>query len=324
MTTEELKSEVKSTLEKPHSMQIYLVFKKDHVLSMRLADIEDNHTAPEIQKMFTDFLQNTLLANDDLTVRKLSVADEQANTIYQYDYDNFPEELRLIKDFDISCAVQMEKFNFHTDNLSHLFGYIIYLGAMDNGIIMFKKHYPIMLVKRDSFLLGAIKSTERFERLPQDDIIRLNDDVQLLRINGHIYILDLKVLERNMGFTALIQKGAEETIEAVKRLEIVEDIQVLRDTLDDLSFTRKLSKIKKASPIFRLGITKETIIQFTKTTPALAGRFKYSEDGTAIRLDTKKTKDAFLKLMNDSFLCSELTRQYYEASAKDNITQTTE
>lgn len=46
-----------------------------------------------------------------------------------------------------------------------------------------------------------------------------------------------------------------------------------------------------------------------------------SEDGTQIRLGTKKSKIAFLKLMNDAFLHSELTKQWYDASAKDNITQ---
>ena len=43
-----------------------------------------------------------------------------------------------------------------------------------------------------------------------------------------------------------------------------------------------------------------------------------------MRLDTKESKDVFLKLMNDAFLRSELTEQYYEASAKDNTTRTSE
>ena len=92
-------------------------------------------------------------------------------------------------------------------------------------------------------------------------------------------------------------------------------------TLEVPSFARKLSKVKKASPIFKLGISKEAIVEFTKNTPELAGKFKYSEDGTQIRLGTKKSKIAFLKLMNDAFLHSELTKQWYDASAKDNITQ---
>ena len=49
------------------------------------------------------------------------------------------------------------------------------------------------------------------------------------------------------------------------------------------------------------------------------GKFKYSEDGLTIRLDTKKSKDAFIMLMNDAFLHSELSKRYYEAKAKDNI-----
>ena len=65
-------------------------------------------------------------------------------------------------------------------------------------------------------------------------------------------------------------------------------------------------------------------MEFTKTTSKLTGKFKYSEDGTKIRLDTKKSKDVFLKLMNDAFLRSELTDQYYEASAKDNTIRTSE
>ena len=65
-------------------------------------------------------------------------------------------------------------------------------------------------------------------------------------------------------------------------------------------------------------------MEFTKTTLELTGKFKYSEDGTKIRLDIKKSEDAFLKLTNGAFLWSELTEQYYEASAKDNTTCTSE
>ena len=87
------------------------------------------------------------------------------------------------------------------------------------------------------------------------------------------------------------------------------------------SFTRKLSKVKNVSPIFKLGISKKVIVEFTKNTPELKGKFKYTEDGTKLRLSTKKSKIAFLKLMNDAFLHSELTQQWYDATTKDNITQ---
>lgn len=324
MTSDELKNTVSTILEEYHSTQLYLVLKVNKELVLKLADVEDEKAAPEIQRLFEEFLETAIVSNDNMIIRNLSVADESPDTIYQYDYDSYPEELNLFKQFRIEEAVTTDHFNFKADDLSHLFGYIVYIGTMERGVILFKKHYPVSLIKRESFLLGAIKSSERFEKLPGEDIIRLNNDVQLLRVGDTIFVLDLKMLERNMGFSALIQRAAEETVCAIEELDILDDIEVLRDTLEESSFARKLSKVKKASPIFKLGITKEDLIEFTKNTPELAGKFKYSEDGTKIRLGTKKSKIVFLKLLNDAFLRSELTKQYYEASVKDNITQDVE
>ena len=321
MTSDELKGAVSTILGQQHSAQLYLILKVSDELVLRLADIEDESTAPEIQHMFEEFLETTIVSNEDMIVRNLSIADESPNAVYEYDYDGYPEELSLFKQFNIEEAVGIDHFDFRTDDLKNLFGYIVYMGNMESGIILFKKHYPISLIKRDSFLLGAIKSRERFEKLPGEDIIRLNNDAQLLRVGDTIFVFELKMLERNMGFSALIQRAATETVDAIEDLDIIDDIEVLRDALDDTSFARKLSKVKKASPIFKLGISKETIVKFTKNTPELAGKFKYSEDGTRIKLDTKKSRIEFLKLMNDAFLRSELTQQWYDASAKDNITQ---
>lgn len=322
MTIEEIKDKLSTLLGQPYTVQVYFVLKQDGNLVLRLADIEDQKTEPEVDKLFLEYMTDTVLNNNDLQVCELSTADERTNAIFHYDYTEYPEELEVFQSFDIKQATkEVEKFNFEQDNLSRLCGYIIYIGSMEDGVSLFKKHYPISLIKRDSFLLGAIKSKQRFELVTGDDIIRLNGAVQLFRINGEIFVIDIKVLERNMGFNQLIYKAADETVQAIEELAIIEDIQVLRDSAEDIAFARKLSKVKKSSPIFKLNISKETIIEFTKTTHDLSGRFKYSEDGNEIRLDTKKSKDAFITLMNDAFLRSELTKQFYEAKAKDNITQ---
>ncbi|MFR1357067.1 MAG: anti-phage protein KwaB [Ruthenibacterium lactatiformans] len=322
MTIEEIKDKLSTLLGQPYTVQVYFVLKQDENLILRLADIEDEKTEPEVDKLFLEYMTDTVLNNNDLQVCELSTADERTNAIFHYDYTEYPEELEVFQSFDIKQATkEVEKFNFEQDNLGRLCGYIIYIGSMEDGVSLFKKHYPISLIKRDSFLLGAIKSKQRFELVTGDDIIRLNGAVQLFRINGEIFVIDIKVLERNMGFNQLIYKAADETVQAIEELAIIEDIQVLRDSAEDIAFARKLSRVKKSSPIFKLNISKETIIEFTKTTHDLSGRFKYSEDGNEIRLDTKKSKDAFITLMNDAFLRSELTKQFYEAKAKDNITQ---
>ena len=320
MKIEDLKIAIDSVMNDSYSLQLYFVLKQDGQFILRLADLEDDSAAPELKVLFTDNIRSRILENDDLQFCQLSTDDERANAIYHYDYETYPDELGVFKDFNIVTAIStIPKFNFTQDDLGMLFGYIIYIGTMQNGIVLFKKHFPISLIKRDSFLLGAVKDKRRFEKVSGEDIIRMNGSMHLLKVNDQIYVMDVKMLERNMGFTELIQKAAEQTLASIEELGILEDIEVLKDSVAETSFARKLSKVKRTSPIFKLGISKETIIQFTKTTAELAGKFKYSEDGLTIRLDTKKSKDAFLKLMNDAFLRSELTKQYYEASAKDQL-----
>ena len=87
MTSDELKGTVSTILGQQHSAQLYLVLKVNDELVLRLADIEDESTAPEIQHMFEEFLETTIVANEDMIVRNLSVADESTNAVYEYDYD---------------------------------------------------------------------------------------------------------------------------------------------------------------------------------------------------------------------------------------------
>ncbi len=319
MTIEEIKAKVNGIFSESYSTQVYLVLKIEDVFELRIADIEDA-TEPEIRAMFSGSVCSRISDNEDLSICNLSSADDRANALFAYDYAEYPDELAVFQSFDLQTAIEnVPKFNFNNDNISFLYGYIIYLGSMNDGLLLFKKHYPISLIKRECFLLGLKKSAERFEKISGDDILRLNGDFQLIRVGDEIYVTDVKVLERNLGFNELIFRESSTTIESIDGLKLLENIQVLKDSAEEVSFSRKLSKVKKTSPIFTNNIPKEVIVEFTKTNPGLKGAFKYSDDGLTIRLDTKKSKEAFIKLLNDSFLRSELTKEYYEARAKDNI-----
>lgn len=320
MTVDEVKSKVNGIFANPYSAQVYLVLKTENGFELRIADIEDS-TEPELRSMFSESVRSQVSENEDLSICNLSGADDRGNALFYYDYDEYPDELSVFQSFDLTSAInEISKFNFDEDKISSLYGYIVYLGSMTDGLLLFKKHYHISLIKRECFLLGLHKSKERFEKINSDDILRLNEDFQLIRFGSEVYVTDVKVLERNLGFNALVFREASSTVDAISELKLLEDIQVLKDSAEEVAFARKLSKVKKTSPIFANKIPKEVIIEFTKNNPGLKGAFKYSEDGQAIRLDTKKSKEAFVKLLNDAFLRSELTKEYYEARAKDNIT----
>ena len=200
-----------------------------------------------------------------------------------------------------------------------MFGFIVYIGTMDKGLSLFKKHYPIALIKRDSFLLGAVKSKQRFEKISGTDIIRMNNEWQLISIEGEIFVRDLSVLERNLGFKELIKKSANSAIELIKALDIVSNVGDLSAEIANMSFARKLSIIQKSSVVLNKKIPGIRLVQFSQETPGLEKQFKYDEKNTKFVLSTRAEKMAFLRLLNDDFLQSQLTEEYYAANSKDRL-----
>lgn len=76
MTSDELKKAVSTVLEQPHHTQLYLVLKINNELVLRLADVEDEKTAPEIQRLFEEFLTaaiSTRSGKETRTTRTSSV-----------------------------------------------------------------------------------------------------------------------------------------------------------------------------------------------------------------------------------------------------------
>lgn len=322
MTSDKLRECVEGIIsDKASKLQVYLILEDDKRYELRLADIEEQEAISDLKRMFKRSLRDLIVNNQELEVRRLSEDDEMEGAVYLYDYDVYPEELDLIKQFTISDGVETDKFNFGKDDLKKLFGFIIYFGTMDEGFILFKKHYPFALIKRDSFLLGAVKSKKRFEKVSGDDILRINSDWQLINIDGEILVRDLSVLERNLGFTEFIKKGAASAFHSIEELNIVSDMNTIFAEKDNLAFMRKLAKIQKSSVVFSKKISGDKLIEFINKTPGLKEQFHFDASKKKIKLSTKAEKGAFLRLLNDDFLQSQLTAEYYAANSKDRISK---
>lgn len=318
MDIKEIKNNLNQILTRDISLNMFFVLEDEEGnYFKRKVDLEQGKTTEELIDLFKSNLLINIIGNEELCLCNLSESDDRRNAIYYFDYDVYPKDLCCIHDFNLDEDVAVDKFSFSNENLSGLRGYIIYLGSMTDGVVLYKKHYPISLIKRDSFML--YKKQQRFVRFDGDEMLRLNENVQVMKLNNEIYALDIDNFERNFGFESLIIKRATETIEEIEQIGILEDVQVLKDLVDDITFARKLSKIREKSPVITLNISNDDIINFTKINPGLRGRFKYSEDGKQIRLDTKASKNAFIKLLNDDYLRSNLTNQEYDSIAKDRI-----
>ncbi|NWB86326.1 anti-phage protein KwaB [Pseudomonas gingeri] len=315
MTIDELKAQISAVIADKCGAEIYFLLDSDNGMQIKKADIDEVPQA-ELTNMFVEAITNRILLNDDLSLIELSSADDRRETVYHYDLPDVPDELQHLR--SIIAADNFDEFSFAEDRLNNLEGILILLGNVEHQMALYKYQYPVALLRKDTgFNLMRARGSNRFKKL-DEDVLKINAKFEFFKIGGQYYILDLKALERFFGFHDAIKNIATQGIENIRKADLVENVQVFSDRLDDISFSRKLVRAASSSPVLNL-IPNADVISFASTHPALRGRFKFTADGERFSLRTKKSQGLFLKLLNDDFLQSELTKRYYDSLAKDAI-----
>lgn len=297
------------------SAEFYFILDSNGEIAIKRADVDQN-ASDELARNFIEAVSTTILLNDELSLLNISGADDRSNAVYRYDLAQVPEQIQHLAtvlqrdDFDV--------FSFAADDLAHLEGILVILGHGQQQLALYKHQYPVSLLKRDSaFSLVRVRNQNRLVKL-EDDILRINSKFEFLRVDNEYFIVDIKTLERFFGFHDAVRNIATQGIANIEAAQLVVDTQVLTARLDDISFSRKLVRAARASPVLGV-IPNAQVIAFVGAHPALKGKFRLSEDGAKLKLDTKVSQDLFLKLLNDDFLQSELTKRYYASLAKDNL-----
>ena len=315
MTIGQLREDISKVIsDEACGTEIYFLLASDDGFDLKRADL-DQDAQSELCASFIDAVSSSVLLDDDLSLVELSGADDRKSAIYQYDLDEVPEQLVHLS--KVLERDDFELFDFDQESLDHLKGIIVLLGHGIEQMVLYKHQYPVALFKKDTGLFVRARNQNRIEKV-SEDILRITNTFDFFKIADHYYICNLKTLERFFGFHQAIMNLATAGLENVKNSELLEDASVLDGRMEDLSFARKLVKAAKDSPV--LGqIPSSTIVSFVSSHPALKGKIKLSEDGEKLALKTKVSQDLFLKLLNDDFLQSELTKRHYASVAKDPV-----
>ncbi|WP_363551074.1 anti-phage protein KwaB [Caldifermentibacillus hisashii] len=316
MNKEELDSNLFSFLLSKDEIlgEIYFVLKHDSGTELRFVDL-DKGSQIELTEQFINAIENEIINRKDLKVISISEADDRTNAIYEYDLEETPHELDVID--KVIQNENITSFSFKSDSLKDIQGIIILFSNRKDNLVFYKKHYPFNLYNKDKFSIRRMGNDSRFTKL-EEDIVKINATFEFFKFKNTLFINNIKTLEKFFGFHDIIKKNAVICIKKITELGILENPEELLNMTDDITFARKLTKIKTSSPVLK-NVPNKAIITFAKTYPILTGKFKFNEDDTKIVLSSKQSKNLFIKLLNDDFLHSELTTLYYESVAKDNL-----
>lgn len=314
MTAEELKVALQAYYDDQANIGVcvYALMKDAENPGPFKLDIEVD-AAAGLKALFMQSLLDEISSKEDLSVLALSSADERANAIYVYDLD-IPEKLTSLE--TVIAKDDLPVLDLNERSLSSIEALLIEIGNNIGQLVLYKTMAPINIFGRTSFFLR--KHASRLERL-EDEFLRVSAGFQMMRINETFLVLNLESLEHNFGFHDVIKKEAALGIAAIISAELLTNPDVLRELVDDMKYARRFTKIAKASPVLKAGIPGASIVQFCKTFPHLVGRIRFNDENNKVILDTKVSKDLFIKILMDDFLTSELTKFHYASVAKDTV-----
>ena len=251
-------------------VNVFFIMKNDqNEFNIKKADIRQDATNTLITSLISNLqsIVDEIDANDDFRVLNLSEADDRSSAIYEYDLDEQPETFRLMDD----VATHIEAgyystengnvFLFDTDKLEHIDGYIIKLGDSDNNILLYRKNFPVNVFKQNKIFF--IKGDDSQFSIMKNDFLRIDAKVDFFRLGSSVLIYNLSILEKFSDFHQIITAEASNSIEQIDELDLVENIEVLSERINELSFARKLTKISTTSPVFTL--QKAHVISFAQS-----------------------------------------------------------
>ena len=332
---EMLKKEIQDVLGEDHAvLRLFFLLKKEKGVELRYADFEDEAEKAskaghqQLKDIYVGHLKERLLENSSAALRNLSASDGFPDDVYLCDEpEHLPKELERYLNFSLSEAVNQPKFNFAKDRLDELYGYIACIGTMDKWLALFTKHYPITVIKRDAYLLGVIKDKERFEKVNEEDVLRITGKAHLLRIGDRTVVLDFDALERGMGYKKKIEDNAREIVEEMKKWEMFANGDELEKINEDYRLARKLVRAKKCSPVLTPPdeIHWDKVVRYIRETPELSAVLKLddalNDEDKKISLPTQKAIKTFVALLNDDYLKSALSEFLYLVPHKKTVSE---
>ena len=290
---------------------MYFISKNTNI---KFASISDD-ALNSLLEMFKENIMDIFL-NDENNFRLKSIDsanDEDAKTYYFFDSENLYEKISHIVDFN---GEECDPFSFTDMNFSDIDTFLIKIGTASKNIILYKKNYPINLLKRGKTLF-FMRSDENIDEL-KDDILKIDRNFQFLVLGEHVIVTNLSMLESQLGYESVIVKKAEEALLTISAIDFIEDISKLEEMIKSKRIAKKVNLVKDSPVIDIIKTNQSKVVSFIQNHPKLNQSLKFNADGK-LELKSKVGVEKFLKLLDDDYLKSELTDLLYDSLNKDKI-----
>lgn len=301
--------------DSPKEMQMF-GFLKDDNTPWKLNI--DHDFEEEIIKVVS-FGVKTLLQEADYQIVDFSTADERKKRYYKYDLAEVPEGLRMLPSVIGNADIGNYDMNAHQlIELDHLI--IVMSDGGEHKFSLYKQLSAVEKITRTEKSLLAMVNLDN-PRIVEETkpLLRIGPSFQSIWVDGTYIVLSDKFLESNFKMLDILKNEAKKHVGKIKDSGLLLNTKKLEKYVNTTAFSRKLVKVLKDSLIIKNSIPRADVIAFIENDEELNLNLPRTEkDGEKYINITKKDEAlAFLDLLNDEFVYSELTKQKYKAPDKD-------
>ena len=314
MTLEELHEKLSFLYDKNVEKDISF-YATTPTASLCLFNIEDQFLH-ELKKMFIEEIKEvTDNQSPNFTLENYSSSTKQLDAIFQYDLqDDLRPEMQLLK--QVKTITEPDLFVINPENSIDLVnGLYIVIRSANHVISLYKHIFGVdkIYAQKSCFL---VHSNEQFVK-QQESMLRISPTFQMLCVDDEIIMTDIQKLERIMDLkVVLTNRAAEHIATIVNERQLVKDSVQLERVSKEPTMAKKLIHALKDGKVFSQNISNDAIIAFARSKGA---KLNMSFEGNQFDLKNKIEAKRFIKLIDDDYLTSELTREDYDANQKQEL-----
>ncbi len=312
MNVDNLKSILQEILNSDvANIKLYATTKQNETKKISISsDVSDN-----LLELFKKSIEDMFL-DDSKEYRLKSIDDnndEAAKTYYYFNGENTYERLNVLHNLS---SLDEEVFNFENTNLDDIETFYITISNGEKTIALYKKNYGINVLRRGKTIFFT-KHNENIDELKKD-ILKIDHSFQFMAIENNILIVNLSMLETQLGYDEVITKKAQETVELIASLDFLEDIAKLEEMVQTKKIAKKINLVKNSQVLDIIQSDINKVKTFIDNIEDLKKSLKFTEDNK-LKLNSKVGVERFLKLLDDAYLKSELTETLYDSLNKEKM-----
>lgn len=306
MKKEDVQRKIKEILCEKHGLEVFACIKEQDRYCLKKIKGTDKLRSRVLSKL-EPTIASVFLAEDAEFESSDNIADNK-NVLYEIVQNETYRPFSFLESFKSVSA------EYNENDKENFFGFLFRINHNDKFFWIYQHIYTISRIDRSKNVL-AILAKNTYDAI-DEDVIQISSRIDLLVLDDIIITSKVDLLQKYFGFEQYIRDGAQKTITMIQKMDIVIGLEKFI-ALERKSKLTNAKKILKASGSPVLQMDKGELLASLKRHARYSQMFNVIDE--RIEIHSQKDAAAFIKMLNDDIVRSDLTGQEYDSSSKSKL-----